>query len=101
MGSDEAYQAVLKVLAELSDAWRIHREVVNRAISLLNHEVLSLVDRMDKDDDDRGVRQSQLDSQIKVIIDGQDQIRRWQWIRIGVEVTAILVIAAFLYGASR
>jgi hypothetical protein len=28
-------------------------------------------------------------------------IKRWQWVRLGVEVLAILLVAAYLYGLSR
>lgn len=101
MSSDDAYDAVLAELSKLHEAWRIHREVINRAISLLNHEVVAFKDRLDRDDGQRGARQAQLDGILKTITDGQEQIRRWQWIRIGVEVAAIVIVAAYLYGLSR
>lgn len=101
MSTDEAYNAVLAALSDMADQWRIHREVVNRAISLLNHEVVGFVDRLDKDDQSRIARQTDVDIKLAAITRGQDQIRRWQWIRISVEITAVLIVVAFLYGVSR
>lgn len=101
MSGDDAYQAVLAELSKLAEAWRIHREVVNRAINLLNHEVLAVVARFDTDDKARRERQAQIDTTLKVITDGQDQIRRWQWLRLAIELVAIAVIAAYLIGVSR
>lgn len=101
MSGDDAYQAVLAELSKLAEAWRIHREVVNRAINLLNHEVLAVVARFDTDDKARRERQAQIDTTLKVITDGQDQIRRWQWLRLAIELVAIAVVAAYLIGVSR
>jgi hypothetical protein len=98
MPSDEAYQAVLAELAKLGDAWRIHREVINRAIGLLNNEVLAFRDRLDKDDVDRIARQAQLDVTLKSIEDGQRLIRRWQWIRIGFEAITLAIILGIVFG---
>jgi hypothetical protein len=101
MPSDDAYQAVLAELGKLAEAWRIHREVVNRAINLLNHEVLAVVARFDKDDKARVDRQAQIDAKLEAISAGQEQIKRWQWVRIGVELLAIALVAAYLIGVSR
>jgi ParB-like chromosome segregation protein Spo0J len=101
MASDDAYDAVLAELKSLYEAWRIHREVVNRAIGLLNKEVISFTDRLDKDDKARTERQAQLDQKLETITHGQEMIKRWQWVRLGVEVLAILLVAAYLYGLSR
>ncbi len=101
MQDDEAYQAVLKALGDMATEWRIYRDTVNRAISLLNHEVIALTLRFDIDDGNRTLRQSLIDAKIETIVAGQEQIRRWQWIRISLEVSAMLVIAAFVLGLSR
>ena len=98
MSSDDAYQAVLAELTRMVDAWRIHRDVINRAVSQLNHEVIGFTNRLDKNDLDRGARQAQLDETLKTITDGQEQIRRWQWLRLAIEVAAIIIIAAYLIG---
>lgn len=78
MPTDEAYDAVLKAFREINDQtldqWRIYRDTVNRAISLLNHEVLEVVDRLDKNDADRGARQSQLDVTLHAIQTQQVQL---------------------------
>lgn len=101
MPSEEAYQAVLAELQKLVEAWRIHREVINRAVSLLNQEVIGFTQRLDKDDQARADRQSQIDTVLKQITDNQTQQRRWQWVRLGVELLTIAVVAAYLIGASR
>ena len=101
MPTEDAYQAVLAELARLAEAWRIHREVVNRAISYLNQEVVSFTQRLDKDDQARAERQAQVDAVLKQIADSQSQQRRWQLIRLGVELLAIVIVGAYLYGVSR
>ena len=101
MPSDESYQAVLKALSEMADQWRIYRDTVNRAINLLNHEVLSLANRFDTDDAARKARQQQIDDKMQTIITGQEQIKRWQAIRLGIEIAAVLIVVAFAYGVSR
>lgn len=98
MPSEEAYQAVLAKLQELTDAWRIHREVVNRAISYLNEEVVTFQARLDADDKARVSRQTEIDAKLDAITQGQASIRRWQFVRIGVEIAAVLVVIAFLWG---
>lgn len=100
MPSDEAYQAVLAELSKLVEAWRIHREVINRAVSLLNEEVWGFRKRLDKDDEAREVRQGQIDAALKVLIDGQAQIKRRQNIRIGIELLIVLAGIAFFIGRS-
>ena len=106
--NEDAYQAVLKALSEMSEQWRIYRDTVNRAINLLNHEVLSLAKRFDEDDATRKVRQQKVDEKMdKVdekmerIVIVQEQIKRWQAIRLGIEIAAILIVVAFLFGVSR
>lgn len=101
MPSDESYQAVLKALSEMADQWRIYRDTVNRAINLLNHEVLSLAQRFDTDDTARKKRQEQIDQKMESIIVGQEQIKRWQAIRLGIEIAAVLIVIAFAYGVTR
>ncbi len=101
MPSDDAYTAVLKALSEMSEAWRMHRDTVNRAINLLNHEVLDLAKRFDIDDQARAKRQRQIDAKMEAIIIGQEQIKRWQAVRLGIEIAAILIVIAFFYGVYR
>lgn len=112
MPSDEAYDAVLRELGKLVDALRSqreelteslrqHRDVVFRAINLLNHEVIGFTQRLDKDDQARTDRQSQVDSVLRQITDNQAQQRRWQWIRLGLELIAIAMVTAYLFGVSR
>ncbi len=64
---DYEYDAVLRELGNLSGEWRIYRDTINRAIGLLNHEVLEVVDRLDKNDADRTSRQAQLDVTLHTI----------------------------------
>ncbi len=97
----DAYDRVVRALSDIADQWRIYRDTVNRAINLLNHEVLSLAQRFDTDDAARKQRQEQIDVKMENIIVGQEQIKRWQAIRLGIELAAILIVAAFLYGVSR
>lgn len=101
MPTDDPYDGVLRALGEMAGEWRIYRDTVNRAINLLNHEVLDLSKRFDVDDAARKARQQQVDQKMESIIVGQEQIKRWQAIRLGIELAAILIIVAFLYGASR
>lgn len=98
---EDAYQAVLKALSEMAEQWRMYRDTVNRAINLLNHEVLSLAQRFDTDDTARKKRQEQIDQKMESIIVGQEQIKRWQAVRLGIEIAAILIVVAFLFGVSR
>jgi hypothetical protein len=100
-GDDSRYDGVLRALSDMAQEWRIYRDTINRAINLLNHEVLDLSRRFDKDDAARLTRQQQIDAKMESIIVGQEQIKRWQAIRLGIELAAILIIAAFLYGASH
>ena len=96
--SDEAYQAVLEELGKMAQAWVTFREVVNRAINMLNHEVIELRERVDKDDEARVERQAQLDQKLDEITHGQAAIRRWQYIRVIVEIVAVLVVLAAIAG---
>lgn len=96
----DAYEAVLAELAKLADAWRTYREVINRAVNQLNHEVIEFKDRLDKDDEAREKRQALLDKKLEQIQTGQDSIKRWQLIRIGLEVVAIGIVIAFIIGRS-
>ena len=101
MPNDESYQSVLKALSEMATEWRIYRDTINRAINLLNHEVLALAKRFDDDDSARRTRQTQIDQKMESIIVGQEQIKRWQAIRLGIEIAAILIVVAFVIGISR
>jgi len=101
MGSDDAYQAVLDELSKLAEAWRIHREVINRAIGYLNKEVIEFRERIDQDDKARVDRQAQIDAKLQSIEDGQAGIRKWQAVRLAVEVALIVAVGAYLFGMSR
>ena len=101
MPTDEAYQAVLAELAKLGDAWRAHRETINRAVGMLADEVFGFEKRLDRDDQDRRERQKELDAKLQSIFDGQAQIQRWQRLRVTVEIIAIVVVVAYLIGVSR
>lgn len=98
---DNPYDGVLRALSEMADQWRMYRDTINRAINLLNHEVLSLANRFDTDDTARKKRQEQIDAKMESIIVGQEQIKRWQAVRLGIELAAILIVVAFLFGVSR
>lgn len=76
MPSDEAYAAVLAELSRLADAWRLHRESINRAVLVLANEVGSL---------ERHV----------------DDVRRWQWIRLGIEMGVIIALLLYHFGVNR
>ena len=101
MPNEDAYTAVLKALSEMAEAWRMYRDTINRAINLLNHEVLDLARRFDTDDQARAKRQQQIDAKMEAIIAGQEQIKRWQAIRLGIELATILIVVAFVIGAIR
>jgi hypothetical protein len=90
MPHEEAYNGVLKALGDMAQEWRIYRDTINRAISILNHEVIAF-----------GERQQQIVLKIESIVEGQAQIRRWQSTRLAVEIAALLAIAAFVYGMSH
>jgi hypothetical protein len=120
MSNDDGYAAeVIRTVSELTrrvegyqksaddaqtslvEAWRIHREVINRAIGYLNKEVIEFRERLDQDDKARIKRQEQIDVALQNIQDGQAGIRKWQWIRLGAELAVILIVAAYLVGMSR
>lgn len=66
MPTEEAYQAVLAELAKMAEAWRVHRDSMNRAVGILGHELYSLEKRI-------------------------ETLQYWQWARFGVEVGVIIV----------
>lgn len=89
------------MIAGIEDAIRTHRDVVNRAIGMLNNEVFGFAHRLDKDDEARATRQKEVDSKLDTIQSNQERQRVWQWIRIGIELaTAIIIIAAILTTAA-
>ena len=100
-GGDEATNSRLRLAVQKALVQNMTRDTINRAINLLNHEVLLLTSRFDKDDQARAIRQQQIDAKMETIIVGQEQIKRWQAVRLGIEIAAILIVVAFLYGASR
>lgn len=88
---DDAYRHLANMLNGLEDAIRLHRDVVFRAITQLNREVIGFRSELDKDKADRVVRQKEVDAKLA-------KITRWQWIRIIVEVVAALIVVAFVIG---
>lgn len=99
--SNDSYDQVLAKFAEVVDALRLHKDVVNRAIGYLNQEVVGFTQRLNQDDAAREKRQAQVDAKLELITHGQNQIKRWQWIRLAIEIAAILIVAAYMYGVSR
>lgn len=87
MPSDEAYQAVLAELTKLVEAWQRHREVINRAVNQLNHEVMAFSDRLDKDDKARVIRQTEIDGILKRI-----------HVVVVMELLAVIIAVAYLIG---
>ena len=83
MPTDEAYQAVLHELSKLAGEWRIYRDTINRAINLLNGEVVGF-----------GKQQRSIDRKL-------DAIRRLQWTRVMIEIVLLLMAIAYIYGVSR
>lgn len=105
MPTDEAYQAVLAELDRLSEAWRHHREVINRSVGMLANEVFSYDKRLKDDDADRKKRQDEVDAkfaqlatQIGQLAAQLGRLRTWQYVRIGVEVASVLIVLAFVMG---
>lgn len=94
MPSDEAYDAVLKVLTDMADAWRAHRESINRAVGMLSEEVFRFDKRMRDDMQVRLDRQQEVDTKLH-------NIQRWQWIRLSVELIVIIAVAAYLIGVAH
>lgn len=88
---DDGFLQLASMINGLEQAVRQHRDVVFRAISQLNLEVIGFTQRLDKDDDDRKVRQQQLDGRL-------DRIEFWQRVRIGVEVVLLLTLLAYYLG---
>ncbi len=82
---------VIAAIKGFQEEVKLHRDTVFRAINLLNHEVVSLGERFDHDDEARIDRQKQVDAKLEAI-------QRWQWIRLAVEVAAVLIVIAFIVG---
>jgi hypothetical protein len=97
MPTDESYQAVLHELSNLAGEWRIYRDTVNRALIVLNSEVVTFSKRLDRDDVARVIRQHEVDGKL-------DAIKRWQWwwwIRVVIETVLLLMAIAYIYGVNR
>lgn len=75
----EIWRETIEVVQQLRDDWRIHREVINRAVVLLNHEVVSFGQRLDKDDGERKERQALLDRQLAALHQGLGRV--WTLLR--------------------
>lgn len=95
---DRIKEAVVEKLSEISETWRIYRDTINRAINYLNHEVVNLIDRADRDDKLRTERQAKLDATLEAVQHELRFIRRTQWIRIGVELALVIAGIAYLIG---
>lgn len=96
--NDDPFLQLAGMLNGLEQAVKTHRDIVFRAISQLNHEVIAFRDELDKDKAERAARQAQVDAKMQSIEDGQRHIRQWQWIRLGVEVGLILIALAYYFG---
>lgn len=97
--NDDAFMQLAQMINGLEQALQLHRGTVNRAIGLLNNEVYGFRSELDRDKADRAARQAQVDAKLQSIEDGQRLIRTWQWIRIGVEAAAILIVLAYWFGS--
>ena len=96
--NDDPFLQLAAMLNGLEAALTQHRDVVNRAIGLLSNELYGFRSELDKDRVERAARQAQVDAKMQSIEDGQRLIRTWQWIRIGVEAAAILIVLAYWFG---
>lgn len=95
---DRIKGAVTDELSKISETWRIYRDTINRAINYLNHEVVNLIDRADRDDKVRLDRQAKLDGTLESLQKEMRLIRRTQWLRIGIEIALVLIGIAYLIG---
>lgn len=105
------YLDVLKVLRELGEdirtnkeeqiqALKLIRDTTFRALNLLNHEVVGLLDQKKKDDKDREDRQKQVDKKLDQIHASQLRQRTWQVWRLVIEgVVAGLVVVVLIVWA--
>ena len=124
-GLNASFREVRDAVDAQADALRLHRDVVFRSVNLLNHESVdhskridTLIARTDQDERKRVERQAQQDAEAKerkeeserraiavdakfaTVINDQQIIKRWQWIRIGVEIGAILIVIAVVIARS-
>lgn len=98
MPNDMLSDNVIAAIKGFQEELRLHRDTVFRAIGLLNQDIVSFAKRLDDDDIARASRQSQIDEKLEQITRGQSRIQRWQWVRVGVEVAAVLIVLAFVIG---
>ena len=89
----DAYRAVLERLDAMTADWRNHRDVINRAVGLLNQEVVGFAKRLDRDDAERVTRQAALDAAL-------DGIQRWL-IGLIVALGVVILVALALFVGSR
>jgi hypothetical protein len=95
---DTMYDNVITAIKGFQEELRLHRDTVFRAIGLLNQDIVGFAKRLDTDDLARTSRQAQIDEKLEQITRGQARIQRWQWVRVGIEVAAILIVIAFVMG---
>lgn len=90
------YLDVLQVLRELGEeirknkeeeiaALKLIRDTTFRALNLLNHEVVGLLDQKKADDKQREERQGQVDQKLNEIHTSQLHQRKWQVWRLIIE----------------
>lgn len=88
---DDGFMQLAGMLNGLEQEIKLHRDVVFRAVSQLNHEVIAFRGELDQDKTDRTVRQRDVDAKLLAIA-------RWQVIRLVLEVVALLVLVYYLGG---
>lgn len=90
---DEQYHNVLNAFKQIRDemleAFRVHKEIVNRALVIVHNEVVDLGDLLDK-------YNAKLDTLIDQLTKADARTKRWEWIRLGIQVGAFLVIIIML-----
>lgn len=64
---DDRWALLLGHFRELTDAWRLHRDTVNRALLGLSQDVFALRDKFQRDERARLERQQQLDTQLAAL----------------------------------
>lgn len=57
------FRDVQAVVEDQKEQIKLHRDIVFRSINMLNHEVVGLIDRLDKDDANRAARVVQIDTE--------------------------------------
>lgn len=95
---DDRYHQLVRHFGDLTIAWQQHRETVTRAIGVLSSEILQIRDWMARDEAHRTARQQQLDAVLGRLEQSDRAIRRWQWVRVLIEIIGVALIVAFVIG---